>query len=86
MTDTEVADIEEYARTDRHPPKCRRYRIRIDRQRFLVDEPCLSGRELLVLARKRRLSGPSNGSPTQLLALMNRGVPLLAPTVRFTHG
>lgn len=48
----DLVDIEEYAKVDRQPPTCRRYRIRIDRERFVVEEPCLSGRELLTLAGK----------------------------------
>ncbi len=52
MTDTEIVDVEEYALADRHPPKCARYRIRIDRERFVVLEPCHTGRELLTLAGK----------------------------------
>lgn len=49
----EIADLEQYAREDRTPPRCRRYRIRIDRERYVVHEPCLTGREILELAGKK---------------------------------
>ena len=47
-----LVDLEEYAQRGERPPRCERYRIRIDRERFVVLEPCLAGRELLVLAGK----------------------------------
>jgi hypothetical protein len=49
---TEIVDIEEYAKADRQPPRCQRYRIRIDRERFVVEVPGMTGRELLTLAGK----------------------------------
>ncbi len=48
----EIADLEEYALRGERPPRCGRYRIRIDRERFVVLEPCLTGHELLELAGK----------------------------------
>lgn len=50
---TEIIDIEEYAKSEREVPRhgCR-YRIRIDRERFVVDEPCLTGAEILALVDK----------------------------------
>lgn len=48
----EIVDLEEYARTDRRPPQARRYRIRIDAQRFVVHVPFMTGRQLLELAEK----------------------------------
>lgn len=49
----DLVDLEEFAKLDRQPPPCRRYRIRIDRERYVVDEPCLTGREILELAGKK---------------------------------
>jgi hypothetical protein len=51
ITHDEV-DIEEYAKRGETAPKARRYRIRIDRERYTVTVPELSGRELLKLAGK----------------------------------
>lgn len=48
----DIVDIEQCARENRRPPKCSRYRIRIDREHFVVLEPSLTGRELLTLAGK----------------------------------
>lgn len=48
----DIIDIEQFAREGRTPPRCARYRIRIDREHFVVLEPCLTGRELLTLAGK----------------------------------
>lgn len=52
ITEAEIIDIEEYAKAQREVPKHRRYRIRIDKERFVVCEPCLTGREILALAGK----------------------------------
>lgn len=45
-------DIEEYAKRGKRPPPARRYRIRIDREKFVVVTPNPTGRELLTLAGK----------------------------------
>jgi hypothetical protein len=46
----EIADLEEYARSGRRPPKCRGYRIRVNGDPFVVYDPEPTGREVLVLA------------------------------------
>lgn len=48
----EIIDLEEYAKSDRKPPRARRYRIRIDKQHHVVETPSMTGRELLTLAGK----------------------------------
>lgn len=48
----EIIDIEEFAKAGRAVPRERRYRIRIDRAHYVVDEPCPTGREILKLAGK----------------------------------
>lgn len=48
----EVVDLEEYAKSDRKPPRARRYRIRIDKQHYEVSVLAMTGRELLNLAGK----------------------------------
>ena len=48
----EIVDVEEYAKSGRPVPNNCRYRIRVDRQHFVVDEPCLTGREILKLVDK----------------------------------
>lgn len=48
----DIVDVEEYGRANRKPPKARRYRIRIDKARYEVNRPEMTGRELLVLAGK----------------------------------
>lgn len=48
----DVVDLEEYSATGRRPPRAKRYRIRIDRERYVVEVPSMTGRELLRLAGK----------------------------------
>lgn len=52
QTLTETIDIEQFAKEGRHVPHGCRYRIRIDRERFVVDEPCLTGAQILALVDK----------------------------------
>jgi len=35
----EIADLEEYAARGEPPPRCRGYRIRVNRERFVIHEP-----------------------------------------------
>ena len=53
-TDTfaEIIDLEEYAIEGKKPPKCCRYKIKIDKNKYIVDVPSMSGREILNLAEK----------------------------------
>lgn len=53
----EIADLEEYAQRGERPPLCRGYRIRVNGERFVVYEPCPTGREILELAS---LTPPEN--------------------------
>ena len=46
----EIADLEEYARLGRRPPKCRGYRIRVNGDPFVVYDSEPKGREVLALA------------------------------------
>lgn len=48
----ELVDIEEYAKAGRRPPRARKYRIRVDRDAFVVEVPSMTGREILLLAGK----------------------------------
>jgi multiubiquitin len=48
----ETIDLEEFAAAGKRPPRAKRYRIRIDKERFVVEVPSMTGRELLVLAGK----------------------------------
>ncbi len=45
-------DIEQCGRHDRHPPKGQTYRIRIDRQKFVVDKGQIVGEAILALVGK----------------------------------
>lgn len=53
-TDTfdEIVDLEEFAIEGKKPPKCCRYKIKIDKNKYVVDVPLMSGREILNLAGK----------------------------------
>jgi hypothetical protein len=57
-------DIEEYAKRGERPPPAHRYRIRIDRDKFVVATPHPTGRELLTVAGK---APPERFSLTQKL-------------------
>lgn len=48
----EIIDIEEYAKSGRKPPTAKRYQIRIDKQKYVVEVSAMTGRELLNLAGK----------------------------------
>lgn len=48
----EVIDLEAFAKDGRQPPSGKPFRIRIDREHFVVNESCKTGRELLQLAGK----------------------------------
>jgi hypothetical protein len=71
---SEIVDVEEYAREGKVPPKGMRYRIRIDKQKYDVDVPSMTGRELLELAGKRpperyRIDMKLRGGETRLVRL-----------------
>lgn len=53
----EIADLEEYARLGKRPPRCRGYRIRINGDKYVVHDSVITGREVLGLAE---LSPPEN--------------------------
>jgi hypothetical protein len=46
----EIADLEEYARRGEEPPNCLGYRFKVNGQEFVVREPIITGREVLVMA------------------------------------
>lgn len=50
--ENEIIDLEEYSKDNRKPPRQKRYRIKVDRQKYVVDEECLTGKEILQLAGK----------------------------------
>jgi hypothetical protein len=48
----ELVDIEEYSNLGRKPPKAKKYRIKVDKEKYTVIVPSMTGREILVLAGK----------------------------------
>ena len=48
----EIIDLEEFSNSNQKPPKNKKYRIKVDRQKYVVDEECLIGKEILKLAGK----------------------------------
>ncbi len=48
----EIADLEEYAQKGKQPPHCRGYRLKVNGQAYVVENPIITGREVLVLADK----------------------------------
>ena len=52
IDEEDIIDIEECGKNNRRPPHGKKYRIRIDGQKYVVDSPKLTGGEILVLAGK----------------------------------
>ena len=48
----EMIDLEEWAKAGREPRRARRYRIRIDKQYFVVEVHSMTGAQILALAGK----------------------------------
>jgi hypothetical protein len=48
----ELVDLEEWAKAHRKPKRAKSYRIRIDRERFVVHVHSMTGREILALVGK----------------------------------
>ena len=87
----DVLDIEDHANSDSSgqlKPRARRYRIKVDRERFETTDPTPTGREVLALASKTPETYVlsqlmRNGPPTTIAA--DETVNLRAPGVeRFT--
>ncbi len=53
---TEI-DIEEFAKNNQQVPKGKRYKIKVDRDKYVTDQECLSGKEILQLAGKTPYTG-----------------------------
>lgn len=53
----EIADLEEYARQGKQPPRCRGYRVRINGERYTFDNSHVTGEEILI---KANLMPPSS--------------------------
>ena len=71
----EIIDLEEYAKANKVPPlRCQGYRIRIDKQKYVVTQPAMTGRQLLELAEKTppeqyRLDQKLSGGQTKKIGL-----------------
>jgi hypothetical protein len=48
----ELIDLEEWAKADKKPKRAKRYRIRIDKEYFVVEVHSMTGREILALVGK----------------------------------
>jgi len=77
----EIADLEDLAKAGKKPPKAKAYRIRIDKTKYDVNAPGLTGAEILALAGKN--------PTTHLLSQKIHGgavVPIVGPQyVSFTE-
>ncbi len=48
-----IVDVEEYAKSGEKKPKCNKFRIKIDKEKFVVNVPEMTGWQLLELAGKK---------------------------------
>jgi len=48
----EYIDIEELSKTDKEPPKGKKYLIKIDKALYKVEQECMTGNEILEIAGK----------------------------------
>ena len=48
----ELIDLEEWVKAKKHPRKAKRYRIRIDKEKFVVTVHEMTGKDILALAGK----------------------------------
>ncbi len=46
----EIADLEEYARLGKQPPRCRGYRVKINGEPHVLNDPSPTAREVLTMA------------------------------------
>lgn len=52
-TTTDVIDIEEHAKAGKPVPPGQKYKIRIDKDNYTVDQAVMTGKEILALAGKK---------------------------------
>lgn len=81
---TEIIEIEVYVREGKDIPHARSYKIRVDRQHYVVHSPIITGREILALAGKtpethklyqhKRGHQPEQISPEHEVDLKGHGV------------
>lgn len=81
----EPVDVEECAKAGHGTPRARRYRIRIDKKRFVTDRPSLKGSELLDMAGKNpverfRIDQKLRGGRTKRIGL-DEAVAVCAPGI-----
>jgi hypothetical protein len=51
-TQDDVLDLEEHSKTGKEAPERKRYGLRVDKERFVVERPTITGREILALVGK----------------------------------
>lgn len=70
----EIIDLEAYSKEGKPVPKEKKYRIKIDREVYVVEKECMTGRELLALAGKNppekyQLNMKLNGGKVEPISL-----------------
>lgn len=79
----EIIDLEEYSSSGRPVPKAKKYRIRIDKEKYVVPVTDMTGREILALAgktpekfllRQKTKSGVEEVKPDQSVSFLKPGV------------
>jgi hypothetical protein len=72
--DVEVIDIEDFTKAGKLIPEGKKYKIRIDKDKYVVHVPSMKGREILMLAKKNpperyRLDEKLKGGHTRKIGL-----------------
>lgn len=83
QTEDSFIDVEEYFTAGKEVPKAKRYRIRLDKQHYVVDVDHMTGRDILALAGKtpekfllrlKAKGGVEPVSPDQVVSFIAPGV------------
>jgi hypothetical protein len=53
VTDPSIVDVEQYAKEGKEIPAAEKYRIRVDKEHYVVSDPAMTGAQLLALAQKQ---------------------------------
>jgi hypothetical protein len=83
IPDDHIVDLEEHFLAGRAIPKAKKYRIRIDKEQYVVEVPSMTGTEILALAsktpdkyllRQKTHAGVKEVAPTEVISFEKAGI------------